>query len=87
MTTVKLKVEPDSNEFKVENGFMPKIYLENRAENGRANAELRSRLEEILGERPGIVSGTKSRRKKLKLEMSEQKFNEKIEEVSKKWEK
>lgn len=81
MTEIHVKVEPDSSEFKVEMGYMPKIYLKNKAENGRANAELLSKLENILGERPGIISGHRSRRKKLKTSLTKEEFRRKLGEV------
>lgn len=81
MTQLHVKVEPDSSEFKIEMGYMPKIYLENKAENGRANAELLNRLEKILGERPGIMSGHKSRRKKLKTSLDEEEFRRRLGEI------
>jgi uncharacterized protein YggU (UPF0235/DUF167 family) len=81
MTEIHVKVEPDSDEFKIETGYMPKFYLENKAENGRANVELLNRLENILGKRPGIISGHKSRRKKLKTSLDEEEFRRKIGEI------
>jgi len=81
MTEIHVKVEPDSSEFKIEMGYMPKIFLENKAKNGRANVELLNRLEEILGERPGIISGHKSRRKKLKTSLNKEEFRRKLGEV------
>ena len=81
MTEIHVKVEPDSSEFKIEMGYMPKFYLENEAENSRANVELLNRLENILGERPGIISGHKSRRKKLKTSLDEEEFRRKLGEV------
>jgi uncharacterized protein (TIGR00251 family) len=80
MTEIYVKVEPDSDEFKIEKGSMPKIYLEQPAENGRANAELVRKIEQITGENVGIVSGHKSRRKKLSIESPEKEFREKLEE-------
>ena len=82
MAELHVKVEPDSDEFRVETGYMPKIYLENEAENNRANVELLNRLEQILGERPAIISGHKSRRKKLKIDLDKEEFRGKLEEFS-----
>lgn len=78
MTEVYVKVEPDSDEFRIEQGSIPRVYLEQPAENGKANAELVRRLKDITGEKPGILSGHKSRRKKLSLKMSEKEFRNKI---------
>ena len=78
MTEVYVKVEPDSDEFRIEQGSIPRVYLEQPAENGKANAELVRRLHRIIGEKPGILSGHKSRRKKLSLKMSEKDFRNKL---------
>lgn len=81
MKEINVKVEPGSEEFGVETGYIPKFYLENQAENGRANAELLNQLEVVLGERSGILSGHKSRRKKLKTSLDEEEFRRKLEGV------
>lgn len=66
MSEFYVKVVPESDEFKIDtSGSFPKVFLENKAENGRANHELLTRLSEILGVKVGIVSGHSSRRKKL----------------------
>jgi uncharacterized protein YggU (UPF0235/DUF167 family) len=78
MTEIYVKVEPNSEEFEVEKGDMPKFKLENRAENGRANTELVKRIHELTGEKPGIVSGHSSRRKKIKIDLDKEEFMEKI---------
>lgn len=79
MTEFYVKVKPGQDEFDIEDGNFPTFYLESRAENGRANAELLQRLEEILGNRPGIISGHQSRRKKLKTDLLEEELERKIE--------
>lgn len=71
MAEVYLKVKPGADKFRIEFGDFPTLYLENRAEAGRANTELISRLKEILGEKPGIVSGHNSRRKKIRVDLPE----------------
>ncbi len=81
MTELHVKVVPNSEEFRVETGYMPKIYLEEEAENGRANHELVNRLENVLGEKPGIISGHKSRRKKIKVPLEEEEVRTKFEEI------
>ncbi len=82
MTQIYVKVEPGSTDFRIENGAIPKIYLEQEAENSKANQELVRRLEKILGEKPGIVSGHKSRRKKLKLNLPEEEIRNKLEDYN-----
>ncbi len=81
MTELYIKVVPGSEEFRIENGHIPKVYLEEEAENGRANRELVSKLESVLGEKPGIISGHKSRRKKIKVPLEEEKVRQKFEEI------
>jgi len=66
---IYVKVEPGSDEFRIEFRDYPIIYLEQEAESGKANSELLSRLEEISGGKPVIVSGHRSRRKKIKVDI------------------
>lgn len=77
-----VKVKPGADEFRIELGDHPVIHLEEEPENGRANTELLERLKKILGEKPGIVSGHKSRMKKLKIPMNREEFREKIEDYN-----
>ncbi len=80
MAKIYVKVEPESEEFSVETeGMFPRIHLTETAENGRANTELIDRLKEILGEKPGIVSGHKSRRKQVAVDLPKQEILEKLE--------
>jgi uncharacterized protein YggU (UPF0235/DUF167 family) len=78
MTEFYVKVHPDSECFKVENGFIPDIFLESKAENGKANKELRRKLSNFLDADVGIISGAKSRRKKLKTELSEEELEQRL---------
>ncbi len=78
MGDIYVKVETGSSEFRVENGLYPRVYLTEEAENGRANAELVKRLAEILGKRPGIVSGQTSSRKKLAVDLPEDDIRRKL---------
>lgn len=71
MTEFYVKAKPGSEEFRVENDFITTIFLESKAENGKANEELRRKLSEFLNAEVGIISGAKSKRKKLKTELSE----------------
>ena len=70
MTEFYIKVKPDSDQFKIEKSTYPKVYLESKAENGRANSELIMKLTKILGEDIAIISGHKTSRKKLKTDLS-----------------
>lgn len=79
MTEIYLKVKPGEDEFRIEFGDFPTVHLENEAESGRANTELLNRLRDILGEKPGIVSGHKSRRKKVKVDLGKDEVMERLE--------
>ena len=80
MAEFYIKVETSSKKFQIKPDNITKIKLTEPAENGRANAELINELKNILGEKPGIVSGHHSRRKKLRVEMPEEKVKEKLSE-------
>lgn len=75
-----VKVETNANEFKIKDKEIPLIYLTQPAENGKANSELINKLKTVLGVKPGIVSGHKSRRKKIIVNLNEEEFNKKIKE-------
>lgn len=81
MTEFYVKVSPGKESFSVERGSYPRVMLTEEAENGRANAELTSKLAEVLGEKPGIVSGHKSRRKKLKIDLEQEELEQRLEEM------
>lgn len=81
MTELYVKVETECNDFELEeSSSMYRVCLTEPAENGRANAELVRELENILGKQPAIISGHKSSRKKLKVNISEEELERKIED-------
>lgn len=72
MSRVYVKVEPDQDAFEVDtSGTYPRVSLTAAAQNGRANSQLLDRLEELLDARPRIVSGHRSSRKELAVDMEE----------------
>jgi len=71
MTQIYVKVKPGADSFNIKEEQIPVIKLEETPKNGRANHELLNRLEELLGVKPAILSGHKSRRKKLKIPLPE----------------
>lgn len=77
MPEIYVKVKPGT-EFRIEMKDFPEIGLEAEASKGRANSELIRRLEEITGEKPAIVSGHRSQRKKLKIQQDEEDFRRKL---------
>ena len=79
MAEFYVKVEPDSDSFRIEEGSITKVFLTEAAENGRANTQLVSKLTDILGQKPAIISGHHSRRKKLKVDISEEELERKLE--------
>ncbi|MFB6292232.1 MAG: DUF167 domain-containing protein [Candidatus Nanohaloarchaea archaeon] len=80
MAKIYVKVEPGSEEFSVETeGMFPRVHLTEEAENGRANSELLDRLEGILGQKPGIISGHRSRRKQVKVDLPKEEIMQKLE--------
>ncbi|WEL19041.1 DUF167 domain-containing protein [Candidatus Nanohalococcus occultus] len=81
MTEFYVKVNPGSEEFKIENGLMPEIYLISEPENGRANSELTEKLSQVLDSRVGIVSGAKSRRKKLVTDLTEKELEKRLSSI------
>lgn len=78
MPEIYVKVKPGT-EFSIEMKTYPVIGLKSEAEHGKANSELLNRMEEITRERPAIISGHKSRRKKLKIDIDKQEFEERLE--------
>ncbi|MFP4038352.1 MAG: DUF167 family protein [Candidatus Nanohaloarchaea archaeon] len=83
MTEIYVKVETGQEEFDVETGHMLQVSLTQEAENNRANSELRERLGRVLGEKVAILKGHKSSRKKIKVGLTEEEVEQKVE----KWEK
>ncbi len=79
MGEIYVKVETGSSEFRIEDGLYPRVHVEADAENGRANAELLDRLGEILGQKPAIVSGQISSRKKIAVDISGDEIKRKLE--------
>ena len=81
MAEFYVKVETDSEQFQIKNkGAITNVSLTEKAENGRANAELVKHMEKILDQKPAIISGHHSRRKKLKVDISEKELERKLEE-------
>ncbi len=78
MTELWVKVETGQEEFEVERNTYLQVKLRSEPENGRANQELLRELEKRLGEKPGIISGHKSARKKITVDMDEKTIYEKL---------
>lgn len=81
MTEFYVKVKPDSGEQAVKtSSTITEVRLESAAEQGRANTELLNLMQEILGDKVGIISGHQSRRKKLKTGLERRKVEQRLEE-------
>ena len=80
MAEIYVKVRTGQEEFSIEHSDFPIINLESEARQGRANSELVSRLTQILGRKPAIVSGHRSKRKKIKVDLSDEEVAEKLGE-------
>lgn len=78
MPTIYVKVKPDSDNFEVIDKHILEVRLESKAEHNKANSELVRELEDISGEKVGIIEGHKSRRKKLKIKSNKQEFKNKV---------
>lgn len=79
MAEFYVKVETGCSEFCIKPDNITKVKLTEPAENGRANAELVIELGNILSQKPAIISGHQSRRKKLKADMPRKKVKKKFE--------
>ena len=82
MAEIYVKVRTDQETFRIEHSDFPIIHLESEAVNGKANAELVSRLEKILGQKPAIISGHRSRRKKIKADLPKEQITQKLGEYN-----
>ncbi len=79
MTELYFKIRPDSKENSFETGdHIIEASVTEEAENGKANAQLLSLIKERTGLDAAIISGHKSRRKKLKIDGNEEELREKL---------
>ncbi|MFB6203053.1 MAG: DUF167 domain-containing protein [Candidatus Nanohaloarchaea archaeon] len=78
MATINVKVKPGADGYGVEMKTYPVVKVPAEPENGRANRALLEFLEDLLGERPGIVSGHRSSRKKIKVDLPEDEIKERL---------
>lgn len=80
MTQIHIKVEPDADTISIDaSSHIVQASLTEKAENGRANTQLLKIIRERTGEKASIVKGHRSRRKKIRTELPEKAFREKIE--------
>ncbi|MFB6077028.1 MAG: DUF167 domain-containing protein [Candidatus Nanohaloarchaea archaeon] len=82
MTTCYVKVTPDADTFTVDiSGTYPRVTVPEPAENGRANEFLRERLSRVLDADVGIVSGHRSRRKEIAVDLPRSEIDRRLSEV------
>ena len=79
---VDVIVVPKSGRFaiSVKDGRI-KVFLKSAAEDNKANLELVKELSKFSGSIVRIVSGAKSKRKKIEIDIDESMLNEKIKEI------
>jgi len=78
--TVYVKVEPESSKLTVDtSSHIIEVNLTENAENGRANTQLIDLIKERTGEEASIKKGHKSRRKELRMNLSEEELRDKLE--------
>ncbi|MDY6771121.1 MAG: DUF167 domain-containing protein [Candidatus Nanohaloarchaea archaeon] len=80
MSQLYIKVETEQDTFSVDtDATYPRIALEAPASQGKANAELTQRLGQRLGEDVAIVSGHKSRRKKIQVDLPKEEVLQRLD--------
>ncbi len=74
---VELSVVPKSGRFRIEKkNERVKVFLKSPPEGNRANLELIKELEKLLGKHVKIISGMKSKHKKLEIDINEKEWKE-----------
>ncbi|VVC04517.1 putative ACR, YggU family [Candidatus Bilamarchaeum dharawalense] len=73
---ILVSVVPDSKKFSISvKDNRLKIHLESPPENNKANVELITKLSKILGKKVQLISGHRSKHKKLAIDISEGEWN------------
>jgi len=83
MAKLKIRVKTGANMNKMErmaDGTF-KVWVKNPAVKGRANTELLSYLKHITGKTVSIISGEKSKNKRIEFEGSKEEFISKLENI------
>jgi len=81
MTELYIKIKPDSKEIDVDtDSRIIEIKLTEKAENQRANTQLLDLIGQRTGEEASIKKGHRSRRKKIRTDLSEEQFRKRLEE-------
>lgn len=83
MAEIYVKVKTEQKEFSLEKGTMLQACLTEKAEKNRANTELVERLSDIFDKHVGLIEGHKKRRKKIKVSLTEEEVDGRIEEWQK----
>ena len=79
---VEVSVVPKSGKFRIiEKEGVVKVHLRNPPEDNKANLELIKEFEKLFGKPVRIVSGLKSKKKKIELPISEDKWKRFVSEI------
>lgn len=83
MAEFYVKVETDADAFAIDlDGTYPRVHVTAPPSGGRANAELTRDLSDLLGEEVRIVSGHRSTRKKLAVDLPQDTVDERLREAA-----
>ena len=81
MTELYIKITPDSKQIDVDTSTkIIQVNLTEEAENQRANTQLLDLIKKRTGEEASIKKGHRSRRKKIRTDLSEEQFRKRLEE-------
>ena len=78
---VEVSVVPKAGRFRIEKNSRIKVYLKSPPEGNRANLELVNEFGKLFGNPVKILSGAKSKKKKIQLPVTEAEWNEFLSEL------
>jgi len=78
---IEVSVVPKSGRFRIEKNSRIKVYLRSPPEGNKANLELIKEFERIFGKPVAILSGLKSKKKKIKLPITDERWESFISEI------
>ena len=78
---IEVSVVPRAGRFRIEKNSKIKVYLKSPPEANKANLELIKEFGKLFGNPVKILSGAKSKKKKIQLPVSEAEWNEFLSEL------
>ncbi len=78
---VEVSVVPKAGRFRIEKNSKIKVYLKSPPEGNKANLELIKEFGKLFGNPVKILSGAKSKKKKIQLPVTEAEWNEFLSEL------